>query len=78
MSSTKPDAGWLGGALSLRTGLFVVAMTLLVWIGFSYTPEPLDPGATGIVALIFLILAIGAQALWSWGQDKNPPRGEAS
>jgi Zn-dependent protease with chaperone function len=79
MSFTKSNAGWLGGALSLQTGLFVVTFTLLVWIGFSYTPYPLDAGATGVVALVLVILAIGAQALWSrLRKDTDPTRGEPS
>ncbi len=65
ISLMKPDTGWSSVPVSWRTTLWIVMLTLLVWVAFSYAKVPLDGPSTAVVALLFTIVLISGQWLWS-------------
>ena len=56
--------------MAMRMGLWIVVVTLLVWVAFRLADQPLDSGATAVVALIVAVLLIGVQGLRSWWRGK--------
>jgi type VI protein secretion system component VasK len=68
--AVKPEGGnpnsSLGGLkVSWRTGIWILLITLAVWIYFYVKQMQLDQTATVVVALAATVLVVVAQWLWS-------------
>ena len=61
----KPSSSLGGLKVSWRTGIWILLITLAVWIYFYVEHLPLDQTATVVVALAATVLVVVAQWLWS-------------
>lgn len=60
-----PSSSWGGLKVSWRTGIWILLITLAVWIYFYVQHMQLDQTATAVVALAAMVLVVVAQWLWS-------------
>ena len=63
-----------GLSASWSAGILIVVLTLLVWILFWELQEPLDAGATAVVALAVAVLVVATRSLLSRVRRAGAPR----
>ena len=51
--------------MSWGTGIWILLLTLAVWVFFYVEQMKLDEGSTAVVALAVTILVVAAQWIWS-------------
>jgi hypothetical protein len=71
----KPSSSSGGLKVSWGTGMWILLLTLAVWIYFHQERLPLDAPSTAVVALAVTVLVVVVQWLWSHlrrsGEDKS-------
>ena len=66
MKADEDSASAFGGMrVPWATGIWILSLTLAVWLFFYVKQVPLDAASTGVVALAVMIFVVTAQWLWS-------------
>lgn len=57
--------------VSWAVAIWIVVLTLAVWIFFRIEHMPLDPAGTAVVALTMTIIVVGGKWLWSRARQSS-------
>jgi hypothetical protein len=63
-----------GLSVSWSAAIIILVLTLLVWMLFWELQEPLDPGATAVVALVVAVLVVASRSLLSRVRRASAPQ----